>query len=173
MAKFASVKNALTEEQEETKNGMWNLIDEFKRGRELGPTAVTSGNLCEESASSSNRHIKKKPKILDFFVFEKEFAASRSQEDEIEKYVNINASHVEINDFTWLVEKPRRGIEIPVWNCQAHTLFTVNGASTACSAGASHRPRSERVLCILFLHSNTQQKAMKGYRVPLVISGFI
>jgi hypothetical protein len=68
-----------TEEQEETKGDVRNLIDEFKRDEELGPT----GNLREESVINNYQHTRKKPKILDFSVFEDAVEVSASQEDEI------------------------------------------------------------------------------------------
>jgi hypothetical protein len=57
---------------------MRNLIDEFKRDEELGPTAITSRNLCEESVSDNYQHTFKKPKILDFSVFEDTVEVSQS-----------------------------------------------------------------------------------------------
>jgi hypothetical protein len=70
-----------TEEQDETKYNVQNLIHEFKRDKELAPTAVTSGNLCEESVSDKDQHISKKPKISDFSVFEAAVEVSKSQQD--------------------------------------------------------------------------------------------
>jgi hypothetical protein len=72
-----------TKEQKERKNDVGNLIDEFKRDEELGPAAVTSGNLCEESASSIDQHIRSEPKILDFIVFEDAVEVSKIQQDEV------------------------------------------------------------------------------------------
>jgi hypothetical protein len=60
---FRQLRILSTEEQEETKSDVRNLIEEFKRDEELGPTAVTPGNLCEESVSDSYQHTSKKPKI--------------------------------------------------------------------------------------------------------------
>jgi hypothetical protein len=53
---FRQLRILSTEEQEETKSDIRNLIEEFKRDEELGPTAVTPGNLWEESVSDSYQH---------------------------------------------------------------------------------------------------------------------
>jgi adenosyl cobinamide kinase/adenosyl cobinamide phosphate guanylyltransferase len=60
---FRQLRILSIEEQEETKSDVRNLIEEFKRDEELGSTAVTSGNFCEESVSDSYQHTSKKPKI--------------------------------------------------------------------------------------------------------------
>jgi hypothetical protein len=67
---FRQLRMLSTEEQEETKGDVRILIDEFKHDEELGPTAVTSGNLCEESVSDNYQRTSNQPKILDFTVFE-------------------------------------------------------------------------------------------------------
>jgi hypothetical protein len=94
---FRQLRMLSTEEQEETKSDVRYLIEEFKRDEELGPTAVTSGNLCEESVSDIYRHTSKNPKILDFIVSEGAVEVSESQ---------------------------RKGIQTPIKNCQTCTLCT-------------------------------------------------
>jgi hypothetical protein len=124
-----------TEEQEETKGNVRNLIDEFKRDEELGPTAVTSGNLCEEIVSDSYQHTSKKPKILDFSVFEDAVEVSENQEDETEKYMRIVEGRIKLNDlldwwkcqereFKHLSRIARHVLRVPATNASSKINFS-------------------------------------------------
>jgi hypothetical protein len=152
-----------TEEQEETKSDVRYLIEEFKRDEELGPTAVTSGNLCEESVSDIYRHTSKNPKILDFIVSEGAVEVSESQEDEIEKYMHIDARHIKLKDLLdwWKNQEKefkhlsiaRHVLCVPATSASSERTFSAAGLVV-------HERRtslsSESVDSILFLHNCMQ-----------------
>jgi hypothetical protein len=59
-----------TQEQEKAMHDVQDVIDRFKRDEGLGSTAVTApADLCEGSVSGSDKHSKKKLKIMDFAVY--------------------------------------------------------------------------------------------------------
>jgi hypothetical protein len=137
---FRQLRMLSTEEQEETKGDVRNLIDEFKRDEELGSTAVISGNLCEECVSDNYQHISKKPKILDFRVFEDAVEVSESQEDEIEKYMHIEAGHVKLNDLLdWWKNQEKEFKHLSRIARHVLSVPATSASSRACRAGASNQ----------------------------------
>jgi hypothetical protein len=105
---FHKLRTLSTQEEEETKGDVRNLIGDFKCDEELGSTAAASGNLCKKSASDNKQHIRKKPKILDFSLFKHAVEVSKSQECEIKKYsyLHIDAGYFKLNDLLDWWEKP-------------------------------------------------------------------
>jgi hypothetical protein len=73
-------------------------IDEFERDEQLGQTAAATPARCEGSERDSDKHSRKKLKIMDFREFEDTAEASKNQNNEIKKYMHINVGHVDLND---------------------------------------------------------------------------
>jgi len=60
------------------------LVEEFKRDKEWGLSAVTSRNICKKSGGREQSTYGKDAKVLDFRVFEDTVGNVKNSKDEIE-----------------------------------------------------------------------------------------
>jgi uncharacterized protein HemY len=113
--------------------------------------------------SDNYQHTSNKPKILDVSAFEDAVEVSESQEDEIEKYMRIDAGHVKLNDLLdwWKTQEkelkhlPRISRHVGPTLCACHQC---KQRKNVCAAGLVQvcRTSSESVDSILLLHKNLQ-----------------
>jgi hypothetical protein len=61
-----------------------NLVQKFKRDEELGPSAVTSRNICKEIGERQQSTNGKDANVLDFRVFEDAVGNVKNSKDDIE-----------------------------------------------------------------------------------------
>jgi hypothetical protein len=91
--KFPSVKNVFNTRTRRNNEGFARFSRQFGLTAAAIPT-----NLCEGSVSYSDQHSTNKLKILDFSEFEDAVEVSKNENNEIEKCMHINVSHVDLND---------------------------------------------------------------------------
>jgi hypothetical protein len=85
------------QEQDETMQDVWDLIEKFNNDEQLGHTAVITPEILCKGNVTVISILSEGVKIMGFSVFQDTVELSKNQNNDIEKYMHINVNHFDLN----------------------------------------------------------------------------